>query len=116
MSATSTGPRPTGRDSVGTVEDLHASATRMTGLTDFGDREYLDGLEVLLASYAQEAGLTPEGNKAHRALLRGALVAVVAVGLVATVFGWLSPLRTIDAHGPAVVASGAGGPARGPTT
>jgi hypothetical protein len=35
--------------------------------------------------------------------LRPALVAVVAVGLVATVFGWLSPLRTIDAHGPAVV-------------
>jgi len=36
--------------------------------------------------------------------LRPALVAVVAVGLVATVFGWLSPLRSIDAHGPAVVA------------
>ena len=36
--------------------------------------------------------------------LRPALVAVVAIGLVATVFGWLSPLRTIDAHGPAVVA------------
>jgi Ni/Co efflux regulator RcnB len=75
LSATSTGPRPTGRDNVGTVEDLHASATRMTGLSDFGDHEYLDGLEVLLASYAQDAGLTPEGNKAHRALLRGALVA-----------------------------------------
>jgi hypothetical protein len=36
--------------------------------------------------------------------LRPALVAVVAIGLVATAFGWLSPLRTIDAHGPAVVA------------
>jgi hypothetical protein len=36
--------------------------------------------------------------------LRPALVAVVAVGCVATVFGWLSPLRTIDARGPAVVA------------
>lgn len=36
--------------------------------------------------------------------LRPALVAVVAVGCVATVFGWLSPLRTIDAAGPAVVA------------
>ncbi len=36
--------------------------------------------------------------------LRPALVTVVAIGLVATVFGWLSPLRTIDAHGPAVVA------------
>ncbi|HWO50458.1 MAG TPA: MFS transporter [Ornithinibacter sp.] len=48
--------------------------------------------------------------------LQPALVAVVSVGLAAGVFGWLSPLRTIDAHGPAVVASGAGGPARGPTT
>ena len=35
--------------------------------------------------------------------LRPALVAVVSVGLVAAVVGWLSPLRTIDAHGPAVV-------------
>ena len=37
--------------------------------------------------------------------LQPALVAVVSVGLAAGVFGWLSPLRTIDAHGPAVVAS-----------
>lgn len=33
--------------------------------------------------------------------LRPALVAAVSVGLVAAVFGWLSPLRTIDARGPA---------------
>lgn len=66
---------PTGRDRVGTVEDLHASATRLTGLDDFGEDEYREGLQVLLTSYSEDAGLTPEGNKAHRALLRGALVA-----------------------------------------
>ena len=65
----------TGRDSVGTVEDLHASATRLTGLTDFGDDDYREGLAVLLESYRTEAGLTPEGNKAQRSFLRGALVA-----------------------------------------
>ncbi|MFI0484399.1 sulfotransferase family protein [Actinomadura sp. 9N215] len=64
-----------GRDSVGTVEDLHASATKITGMDDFGDGAYLDGLTVLLESYAGDAGLTPLGNKAHRAMLRGALVA-----------------------------------------
>ena len=67
-----------GRDSVGTVEDLHASATRLTGLDDFGaDRDdgYQEGLRVLLESYAREAALTPVGNKVTRALLRSALVA-----------------------------------------
>lgn len=64
-----------GRDSVGTVEDLHASARRITGLDDFGDDPYRDGLAVLLASYAEDAALTPAGNKAMRAFLRGALVA-----------------------------------------
>jgi hypothetical protein len=34
--------------------------------------------------------------------LRPALVGVVSVGILAAVFGWLSPLRTMDAHGPAV--------------
>jgi hypothetical protein len=63
------------RTSVGTVEDLHASATRLTGLDDFGEDEYLDGLQVLLTSYASEAELTPAGIKAARAFLRGALVA-----------------------------------------
>ena len=48
------------RDSVGTVEDLHASATKITGLTDFGTDDYRDGLAVLLESYARDAGL-PSG-------------------------------------------------------
>jgi hypothetical protein len=63
------------RDSVGTVEDLHASATKVTGLTDFGTDDYRDGLAVLLESYARDAGLTPLGRKVKRSFLRGALVA-----------------------------------------
>ncbi|MEU9022798.1 sulfotransferase [Actinomadura sp. NPDC048394] len=64
-----------GRDSVGTVEDLHASASKVTGMTEFGDDDYLRGLEVLLESLTKDAGLTPAGNKAQRAMLRGALAA-----------------------------------------
>ena len=60
---------------VGTIEDLHASAARRTGLTDFGDDDYTDGLAVLLDSYAREAALTPPGAKAQRAFLRGVLMA-----------------------------------------
>ena len=65
----------TPRTNVGTVEDLHASASKMTGLTDFGDPSYREGLQVLLESYAGEAGLTPLGSKISRVFLRGALVA-----------------------------------------
>lgn len=60
---------------VGTVDDLHASATRRTGLEDFGVDDYTDGLVVLLDSYEREAGLTPLGSKVARSFLRGALVA-----------------------------------------
>jgi hypothetical protein len=63
------------RESVGTVEDLHASAMRLTGLSDFGPPDYLTGLQTLLESYHTEAALTPLGNKVMRAFLRGALVA-----------------------------------------
>jgi hypothetical protein len=66
---------PTERDSVGTVEDLHASATRVTGLSDFGADDYRDGLAVLLDSYARDADLTPLGRRVKRSFLRGALVA-----------------------------------------
>jgi AcrR family transcriptional regulator len=62
-------------NTAGTVADLHASATRITGLADFGPDDYTDGLGVLLESYARDAGLTPLGEKVTRALLRGALVA-----------------------------------------
>jgi hypothetical protein len=63
------------RDSIGTVEDLHASATKVTGLSDFGADDYRDGLAVLLESYTQDAGLTPLGMRVKRSFLRGALVA-----------------------------------------
>lgn len=63
------------RDTVGTVEDLHESASRFTGLDDFGDPSYREGLAVLLESYERDASLTPLGRRVKRAFLRGALVA-----------------------------------------
>lgn len=65
----------TERTSVGTVADLHESATTITGLTDFGEPDYLEGLRVLLESYDREAALTPLGIKYSRSFLRGALIA-----------------------------------------
>lgn len=66
-----------GRTDVGTVEDLHASASKLVGLTDFGpdDDNYREALSVLLAAYRDEAGLTELGSKMNRFFLRGALVA-----------------------------------------
>ncbi|MEJ3744384.1 sulfotransferase [Actinomycetes bacterium KLBMP 9797] len=59
------------------VDDLHASATRRTGLSDFGDPAdgYREGLAALLASYAEDAALTPIGARVTRAMVRGALIA-----------------------------------------
>ncbi|WP_028568580.1 sulfotransferase family protein [Salinispora tropica] len=62
------------RTDVGTIEELHASATRLTGLDDFGDDDYREGMSELLAAYRNEAALTPTGSKVSRALLRAALV------------------------------------------
>jgi hypothetical protein len=62
-------------DGIGSADDLHATASKFTGLSDFGTDEYRDGLEVLIESYTSEAGLTPGGVKAARAMLRGALMA-----------------------------------------
>jgi Sulfotransferase family len=64
-----------GRDDIGTIDDLHAAATKITGLDDFGDGAYREGLAVLLESYQQDEKLTPFGNKVARSMLRGALVA-----------------------------------------
>jgi Sulfotransferase family len=58
---------------VGTVEDLLASARRMTGLSDFGPDDFADGLAVILDSYARDADLTPLGSKVARVGLRAAL-------------------------------------------
>ncbi|MGE5133998.1 MAG: sulfotransferase family protein [Gemmatimonadota bacterium] len=62
-------------DGIGTADELHAAATQMTGLADFGPDDYTDGLAVLLNSYASDAGLTTRGVRVTRALLRGALTA-----------------------------------------
>ena len=53
---------------VGTVDDLHESAMRATGLDDFGDDGYREALAILLTSYAEEAGLTELGSKMFRYL------------------------------------------------
>ncbi|MGY0498927.1 sulfotransferase family protein [Nocardia sp. FBN12] len=63
------------RTDVGTVADLHASATKLTGLTDFGADDYTAALQVLLDSYRDEAGLTELGSKMSRFFLRGTLIA-----------------------------------------
>ncbi len=63
------------RDSVGTFDDLHEAASRVTGLDDFGDDDYHEGLRILLDDYANEAGLTGVGNYMHRSFLRSTLVA-----------------------------------------
>jgi hypothetical protein len=67
----------TDRTDVGTVDELHASATKLVGLDDFGtdDDNYREALAVLLDSYQREADLTPLGSKMCRFFLRGALVA-----------------------------------------
>ena len=58
-----------------TAEELHALASQVTGLADFGPDDYADGLAVLLASLERDADLTPRGRKVMRAMLRGALAA-----------------------------------------
>nr|WP_090279844.1 sulfotransferase [Mycolicibacterium komanii]CRL75901.1 sulfotransferase family protein [Mycolicibacterium komanii] len=65
------------RTDVGTVEDLHASATKACGLDDFGsdDDNYREALTVLLESYRRDADLTEFGSKMQRFFVRNALVA-----------------------------------------
>ncbi len=64
-----------GRDSIGTIEEIHAAARAITGLDDFGDDDYREAMTVLLESYARDAGLTPWGNHVNHAQLRDAIVA-----------------------------------------
>ena len=65
------------RVNVGTVEDLHASASRTVGLEDFGDGDdhHREALGVLLDSLHSDAGLTPAGSKYWRSVLKSALTA-----------------------------------------
>jgi hypothetical protein len=57
------------------IEALVEKATSLTGLSDFGEDDYSDGLAALHASFAAGAGLTEAGERAARGMLRGALVA-----------------------------------------
>ncbi|MFC0863164.1 sulfotransferase [Sphaerimonospora cavernae] len=63
----------TTRPAIGTIEQLHEAAASATGLTDFGEDEYLDGLAVLLDSYASDAALTEQGAGWIRSMLRTVL-------------------------------------------
>lgn len=65
------------RTDVGTVDDLHASATKACGLDDFGvdDDNYREALGVLLESFRRDADLTELGSKMNRFFVRNALVA-----------------------------------------
>jgi hypothetical protein len=65
------------RTNVGTVDDLHASAVKASGLTDFGvdDDNYREALGVLLDSFRRDADLTELGSKMQRFFVRNALVA-----------------------------------------
>ena len=65
------------RTDVGTVDELHASATKAVGLDDFGtdDDNYREALGVLLESYRRDADLTELGSKMSRFFVRNALVA-----------------------------------------
>jgi hypothetical protein len=65
------------RTDVGTLDDLHASAVKATGLDDFGvdDDNYREALGTLLESYRRDADLTELGSKMCRFFVRNALVA-----------------------------------------
>lgn len=60
-------------DGIGSIEDLHAEARRATGHDDFGSDEYLEGLRVLLSSFANEADLTQQGRVIARKMIVSAL-------------------------------------------
>lgn len=66
---------PRSRRGIGSADDLHASASRWTGLTDFGPDDYRDGLDMLLHAYAEDEDLTEAGTRFARGAIRSALVA-----------------------------------------
>jgi hypothetical protein len=56
------------RTSVGTIEELHEAASAATGLSDFGDDDYLDAMAILLDGYETEAALTEPGRERIRSM------------------------------------------------
>ena len=57
-----------------TVEEIVRAAQEQTGLADFGDPAILEGLGVLLKSYAEEARFTERGSQIAHAALFGWLL------------------------------------------
>ncbi len=55
------------------VDALHRAATRRTGLTDFGDPFYREGLTVLARSVNEAADLSPFGRRVLRRVIIGHL-------------------------------------------
>jgi hypothetical protein len=60
-------------DGIGSIEDLYAQACDETGLDAFGGDDHLEGLRVLLDSFAREADLTPHGRVIARKMILSAL-------------------------------------------
>lgn len=54
---------------VGTADELLALAAGTTGLTDFGDDDFREGLEVLISSFDADSRLTPHGVTIARATM-----------------------------------------------
>ena len=57
----------------GAEEELHAAARKATGLEDFGDDDYLEGLRVLLRALDEESCLNPIGEAVMRGMITDAL-------------------------------------------
>ena len=53
--------------------ELHDAARRATGLEDFGDAEYLEGLRALLHSLDEESSLNAIGEQTLRGMITDAL-------------------------------------------
>jgi hypothetical protein len=58
---------------IGTVEDLLAAARSETGLDDFGEDSFLEGLGRLVRSIRDEASLSEVGRQSVRAMIAGLL-------------------------------------------
>lgn len=57
------------------VDELRAMARKRSGLSDFGDDDYIAGLEVLLDAYAENPYLNDGGRRAATGVVVDALVA-----------------------------------------
>uniref|UniRef100_A0AAU3GUZ3 Sulfotransferase n=1 Tax=Streptomyces sp. NBC_01401 TaxID=2903854 RepID=A0AAU3GUZ3_9ACTN len=66
---------PQDTPTVGTADELLALASEATGLADFGDDDFREGLDVLISSFDADSKLTPHGVTIARAMMTKALVA-----------------------------------------